>query len=62
MVGRRGGYVVPQRVSRSTRAGLLFPVGRIHRELRKRYSCQRVNKLVSLDRSLVSYRIAMFPF
>ena len=62
MAGRRGAYVVPKRMSRSARAGLLFPVGQIHRNLRKRYSCQRVGKLVSLDRINVSHRIEMFPY
>ena len=48
MVGMRGVYDEPKRVSRSCRAGLTFPVGQIHRNLRKQYSCQRVAKLVSL--------------
>ena len=49
MVGGRGAYVLPKRMSRSARAGLTFPVGQVHRKLRKQYSCQRVAKLVSLD-------------
>ena len=33
--GGKGGKIKASKVSRSTRAGLMFPVGRIHRHLRK---------------------------
>lgn len=48
MVERRGAYEQPKRVSRSARAGLTFPVGQVHRKLRKQYSCQRVAKLAPI--------------
>jgi len=40
--------VIAKRVSRSKRAGLYFPVGQIHRTLRKNYSCKRVGKLAPI--------------
>jgi len=46
-VGRLG-YVIPMRLSRSRRAGLLFPVGQIHRSLRKRYNIARVGKMAPI--------------
>ena len=56
----RFGYVLPQRrMSRSKRAGLLFPVGQIHRSLRKTFGTARIGKMAPIYlTSVLEYTMA----
>ena len=48
MPGRFEYVMARSRISRSRRAGLLFPVGQVHRYLRKSYTSDRVGKLAPI--------------